>query len=347
MKFDVLSNTLLRQIALILSILLLGGLLFTHLGSFIPALLGAYTLYILLGGWVKKMEEKWKLSRIIAIVIVMFGSFLMFLLPLYFVGQVLFHSHTLALDQYSSFFKAVKGFVEQIEVKYQVNLLDEKSLDKVFSWLTQSATQLLNGAVNGITGIFLSYLILYFMLRERELLDKTLIKIFPLNQENSEKLLGEVNKLVFSNAIGIPVIGIVQGVTGLLIYLILGVPNAVLWFLVTCIVSMIPILGSALAYIPVSILLFASHENVRGFIMLLYGFFVIGSVDNIFRIWLQNKLGDTHPLITLFGVIVGVQLWGFTGLIFGPILFSLFLLLSTYYGKEFQGKDENNPEDLM
>jgi predicted PurR-regulated permease PerM len=124
---------------------------------------------------------------------------------------------------------------------------------------------------------------------------------FPLNQENSEQLLGEVNKLVFSNAIGIPVIGIVQGVTGLLIYLILGVPNAILWFLVTCIVSMIPILGSALAYIPVSILLFANHDNVRGLIMLLYGFFVIGSVDNIFRIWLQNKLGDTHPLITLLG----------------------------------------------
>ncbi len=346
MKFDVLSNTLLRQIALILSILLLGGLLFVHLDSFIPALLGAYTLYILLGGWVKKMEEKWKLSRIIAIVIVMLGSFLMFLLPLYFVGQVLFHSHTLALDQYSSFFKAVKGFVEQIEIKYQVNLLDEKSLDKVFSWLTQSASKLINGAVNGITGIFLSYLILYFMLRERELLDKTLIKIFPLNQENSEQLLGEVNKLVFSNAIGIPVIGIVQGVTGLLIYLILGVPNAILWFLVTCIVSMIPILGSALAYIPVSILLFANHDNVRGLIMLLYGFFVIGSVDNIFRIWLQNKLGDTHPLITLFGVIVGVQLWGFTGLIFGPILFSLFLLLSTYYGREFQGKEENKPSSL-
>ncbi|NBB31572.1 AI-2E family transporter [Cellulophaga sp. BC115SP] len=347
MKFDVLSNTLLRQIALILSILLLGGLLFVHLDSFIPALLGAYTLYILLGGWVKKMEAKWKMSRIIAIVIVMLGSFLMFLLPMYFVGQVLFHSHTLALDQYSSFFKAVKGFVEQIEIKYQVNLLDEKSLDKVFSWLTQSASKLINGAVNGITGIFLSYLILYFMLRERELLDKTLIKIFPLNQENSEQLLGEVNKLVFSNAIGIPVIGIVQGVTGLLIYLILGVPNAILWFLVTCIVSMIPILGSALAYIPVSILLFANHDNVRGLIMLLYGFFVIGSVDNIFRIWLQNKLGDTHPLITLFGVIVGVQLWGFTGLIFGPILFSLFLLLSTYYGREFQGKDENNPSSLM
>ncbi|WP_141234894.1 hypothetical protein [Flectobacillus sp. BAB-3569] len=57
MKFDVLSNTLLRQIALILSILLLGGLLFTHLGSFIPALLGAYTLYILLGGWVKKWRK--------------------------------------------------------------------------------------------------------------------------------------------------------------------------------------------------------------------------------------------------------------------------------------------------
>jgi predicted PurR-regulated permease PerM len=335
MKFQALSNTLLRQIALLSCIFVLGGLLVFHLNSFIPALLGAYTLNILLGNWVITMEKRWQLSRNVAIAIVMVGSFLTLLLPLYFVAQVLFDGHTLALDQYGAFFKTVKGFIEQLELKYNLNILDEKSLDKVASWLTQGATQVLNGTLNSITGIFLSYLMLYFMLKERELLEKTLLNIIPLNLDNAKALLAELNKLVFSNAIGIPVIGIIQGATGLLIYLILGVPNAWLWFFVTCIVSMIPILGSALAYIPVSILLFANNEPIKGTIMLLYGFFVIGSVDNIFRIWLQNKLGDTHPLITLFGVIIGVQLWGFMGLIFGPILISMFLLLTKFYHQEF------------
>ncbi len=328
------SRALLRQLILLCLIVGLGVLIFWHINNFIPALLGAYTLYILLGGWVQKLENK-GLPRWVAILLVMAGSFLTLLLPLYFVGQVLFNSHALALDQYATFFDTLKGYITQLESRYHFNILDEKSLDKVSSWLAQMASQLVNGTLNGITGILLSYLMLYFMLKEREKLEAFLRSIFPLSDTNAGYLLQELNKLVFSNAIGIPVIGLVQGTAGLIIYLILGVPNPWLWFLVTCVVSMIPILGSALAYIPVAILLVSNDQVIRGVIMLLYGFFVIGSVDNIFRIWLQNKLGDTHPLITLFGVIIGAQLWGFMGLIFGPILLSIFLLLWQLYAKEY------------
>ena len=77
--------------------------------------------------------------------------------------------------------------------------------------------------------------------------------------------------------------------------------------------------------------------------MLVFGLAVIGSVDNIFRFWLQKKLGDVHPLITVFGVIIGVNLFGFIGLIFGPILISLFLLLLKVYSIEFRpNKNELN-----
>ena len=98
---------------------------------------------------------------------------------------------------------------------------------------------------------------------------------------------------------------------------------------------MLPVLGAALAYIPLSLLLFASNDPVKGAIILVFGLAIIGSVDNIFRFWLQKKLGDVHPLITVFGVIIGVNLFGFIGLIFGPILISLFLLLIKVYTKEF------------
>ncbi|MGZ5133564.1 MAG: AI-2E family transporter, partial [Flavitalea sp.] len=114
--------------------------------------------------------------------------------------------------------------------------------------------------------------------------------------------------------------------------------EALFWFVITCITGMLPVVGAALAYVPLSLLLFASNEPAKGAIVLVFGLAIIGSIDNIFRFWLQKKLGDVHPLITVFGVIIGVNLFGFIGLIFGPILISLFLLLLKVYSKEFSRK---------
>ena len=98
---------------------------------------------------------------------------------------------------------------------------------------------------------------------------------------------------------------------------------------------MVPVVGATLAYVPVAILFFASGMNLRGVIMLAYGFGIISTIDSVFRFWLQKKIGDVHPLITGFGVIIGLNLFGFIGLIFGPILISIFLLLIKIYINEF------------
>ena len=98
---------------------------------------------------------------------------------------------------------------------------------------------------------------------------------------------------------------------------------------------MIPVVGAALAYVSVAILFFGNGANVKGIIMLAYGFGVISTLDSVFRFWLQKKIGDVHPLITAFGVIIGLNIFGFIGLIFGPILISLFLLLIKIYANEF------------
>ncbi len=69
--------------------------------------------------------------------------------------------------------------------------------------------------------------------------------------------------------------------------------------------------------------------------MLVFGFGVIGTVDNIFRLAVAKRIGNVHPLITVFGVLIGIKLFGFIGLIFGPLLISLFILLVKIYGSEF------------
>jgi len=129
-----------------------------------------------------------------------------------------------------------------------------------------------------------------------------------------------------------------QGIVGLIGYIILGVQDPLFWFVLTVFGSMIPLIGAAAAYIPLSILLLAQGPTWKGIAVLAYGLIVIGLTDNVFRFYLQKKLGDVHPLITVFGVILGISLFGFIGLIFGPILISLFVLLVRIYVNEFGSK---------
>jgi predicted PurR-regulated permease PerM len=147
--------------------------------------------------------------------------------------------------------------------------------------------------------------------------------------------------MVMSNALGIPLVAFAQGVVGLAGYLIIGVKEPFFWFGVTCIAGMIPVIGAALAYIPLAIIFFANDQSWQGIAMTIYGFGVIGTVDNVLRFSLLKKLGNVHPLTTVFGVIIGLNLFGFIGLIFGPLLISLFMLLLKIYSSEFITKQRD------
>jgi predicted PurR-regulated permease PerM len=172
-------------------------------------------------------------------------------------------------------------------------------------------------------------------------METALYEYIPLKDDNVEKLGKEVNRMVMSNAIGIPVIALAQGVVAVIGYFILGVKEPIFWFGVTCIAAMIPVVGAALAYVPLAIIFFANGSNWQGVAILIFGFAIIGTVDNVLRFTLLRKLGDVHPLTTVFGVIIGLNLFGFIGLIFGPLLISLFILLLKIYSSEFVVKQRD------
>jgi predicted PurR-regulated permease PerM len=162
-----------------------------------------------------------------------------------------------------------------------------------------------------------------------------LIQHMPLKNENVGLIGNEIKTLVISNALGIPITALLQGILGAIAYACLGVSDIPFWFVVTCISAVVPMVGSALAFIAVAILLYAEGHNIKGTLMLLYGIGIMATLDSVFRIAIQKKMGNVHPLITTFGVVVGVKLFGFIGLIFGPLLLSLFILLARIYINEF------------
>lgn len=145
----------------------------------------------------------------------------------------------------------------------------------------------------------------------------------------------EGDESVRSNALGIPLVAFFQALIALFGYLIVGIPDPMFWFVITAIGSMIPFVGASLGTIPIAILLFSTGQDWEGYFILIYGYGVVGLTDNILRLYILQRLAKVHPLITLFGVVVGVPLFGFIGLIFGPLLISLFLLILKIYKHEY------------
>jgi predicted PurR-regulated permease PerM len=332
---NVIDQNRIRQFFFILIILMLGILLFLQLQSFLPALLGAITLYVLLRRWMFYLTEKKKWRKGWTAVLLMLFSFIVILLPVGLLVNMLSSKVSYAIQHSEELVQALKKVVANIETQFDVTLASDENINKLGGTIAQSLPKILGATFNTLTTIFFMYFILYFMLVNRGKLEKTLYEYIPLRDENVHKISKEVNMMVVSNALGIPLVAFAQGVVGLIGYLIIGVKEPFFWFGVTCIAGMLPVIGAALAYIPLIIIFFANGQNWQGIVMAIFGFGVIGTVDNVLRFSLLRKLGNVHPLTTVFGVIIGLNLFGFIGLIFGPLLISLFMVLLKVYSNEF------------
>lgn len=344
---DTLSQNRIRQVFFIILILLLGLLLFTELATFLPALLGAITLYILLHNWMFRLTEKKKWRKGGTALLLMLFSFVVILLPVGLLANMLSSKVSYAIQHSNELVEALKKVVSNIEQQYNIVLASDANINKLGNGIAQSLPKILGATFNTLATILFMYFILYFMLVNGRSMENKLFEYIPLRDENVDRLSHEVHMMVKSNAIGIPLIAFAQGVVALIGYLIIGIDEPFFWFGVTCIAAMLPVVGAALAYVPIAIILFANDQSGRGIAMLIFGFGVIGTVDNVLRFTLLKKLGNVHPLTTVFGVIVGLSLFGFIGLIFGPLLISLFMLLLKIYSSEFITKQREVNSKIM
>ena len=327
--------TPIRQFFLILLIAAIFGVLFWNLKFFVPALLGAYTLYVLLRPPLFWLTERWKWPNGFASAVLLLVSFLILLLPFNWMFMML-QGRLIALFQNSDQLRQnAEGIIKAIETKYNVSLLTPDNMANLSNWAVSAVQGVLGATVSGLGLLLATYFILWFMLTEGKKMERSFFDWLPLRHENVTFVRKQLNDMVWGNALGIPLMGLVQGLAGLLIYWLADVPDPWMWFAVTFVSGMMPVVGVSLAFVPLSLLFLSQGAEGKALLILLYGFFVMGSVDNFARMWLLKKISHIHPLITLFGVVVGLQLFGFIGFVFGPILISLFILLLHIYHKEF------------
>ena len=160
-------------------------------------------------------------------------------------------------------------------------------------------------------------------------------RFIPLKEENIDLLGNETKNIIKANAIGIPVLAIIQGIIATIGYWIFGVKDFGIWGFVTGVFSMVPIVGTAIVWLPLTLYFFSIGQNAYGWGLLIYAVVLISNMDYVARLTILKKLLNVHPLITIFGIIIGLGLFGFWGLIFGPLLISYMIILVKIYINEF------------
>lgn len=332
---------------ILLLIFVLGFIIFPKLKTYLSGFLAAGTLYVLLRKQMYRLHEKRKWGRKLSATIIVLEALFFILIPLTGIGFLVADTLSSIKINPQEILRQILDFINSIEQKIGIDLITVENL----SFIPKASTTLVQNIISSISSLIINFIIavfiLYFMLLEYRGLETSIKEIIPLNPENKGILAKETNAIITANAIGIPLLGIIQGIFAYIGYLIVGVPNALLYAVLTAFASLLPIVGTMLIWVPITINFFITGDIKAGLIIGIYGFFIIGGVDNVARFLLQKKLADIHPLITVFGVLIGIPIFGFLGVIFGPLILSLFILFINMYRYEFVPNSVAEPRVTM
>ena len=330
-----------RQIFILLLILLMAGLIFSEIAPYFSGILGTITLFVLLKRPMEKLEDKGWNSTLSAILL-MLTSFFIILLPIAGAFFMLGKRIREAAENSEQITSMIKSQLQTLEDYVGFKITSQVDASAVTEWLTSNLQGLAGGTFNAVIAISIMYFLLFYMLTNQKKLYESLYEYIPIGNHNLKIIGDEVREIVRANTLGIPLVAFAQGVVALIGFLIFGVDNALFWAIMVTIGSMIPFVGNLLGTLPVFVLSLSNGNHFQAWGVLLYGSIVVGSTDNLIRLYVLKKLDDVHPLVTLIGVLVGIPLFGFIGLIFGPLLVSLFLVIVRIYKREY-GKGETEP----
>ena len=291
-------------------------------------------------------EQYWKYSLIIFIIglgILLFrqaqpfmnGVTLFILIPLSLFSWAIVSQISGMHFDTQSIIQPARQAIDIIEERTGFDLLSEQSLSFMVSQASSIGQKIMSGVSDLVVNLAVAIMLLFFMLWEGKKMEHYVSTIMPFTESNKREVLNKIQLMVRSNAIGIPLLAVIQGVISLGGYWLCDAPNPYLTALLTAFASIIPLVGTALIWVPVSVYFLIMGEWVNALILLGYGGIIISQCDNLIRFILQKKMANIHPLITIFGVVAGLPIFGFMGIIFGPLLVSLFLLFLDMFRKEY------------
>lgn len=189
--------------------------------------------------------------------------------------------------------------------------------------------------------MFITLFVMFFLFKDGHLLINKVERLLPLKEKHRDRVLKKLNDMTFAVIYGSIAVAIIQGTLGGIGFFIFGLPTPLLWGLVMIFASFIPYVGSTIIWLPAALfLIFNGYTTadstfvIKGVLLIIYGVFVVGTIDNILKPKIIGEKGGLHPVLVLLGVVGGLQFFGFIGVMIGPILLALLVAFVNIYEEE-------------
>ena len=185
--------------------------------------------------------------------------------------------------------------------------------------------------------VSLALVALYFFFRDGEALLHQVNRLLPLDAEIKRRIESKIRQMVVGVARGSILTSVAQGIAATAGFLILRTPSAFLLGFITMLVSVIPMVGTALIWAPLSVYYFWSGAYLKGTFLLVWSLLVTGSIDNFLRPWLIGAKEDVPFLWLFFSIVGGLQVFGLFGLLIGPLVMAVLIILLDVYRHVYLG----------
>jgi predicted PurR-regulated permease PerM len=254
----------------------------------------------------------------------------------------------------SLWLEQIRAAFPQIDQLLQMIGLDISTLKQKLGALSVEAGKVMAGNALSIGQNTLAWLaslglmlyLTFFMLRDGAKLIPILIRALPLGDEREHLLMQKFAEVTRATIKGSLVVAMVQGALGGFIFGALDIPGPVLWGVVMTVLSLIPIVGASLIWLPVGLYLLAIGATTDGIILIAFGAIVIGLVDNILRPILVGRDTKMPDYLILLSTLGGFSVFGMTGFVLGPLIAALFLTFWEIFTREFNVlNSDNQPRD--
>ncbi|MBI2659000.1 AI-2E family transporter [Candidatus Woesearchaeota archaeon] len=235
------------------------------------------------------------------------------------------------------FIRSFVGFLPEEDLDYYL----QSTIENITGFIINNATKFVAAIPSILLNFFVMIFVVYYLLKDGEAIGKRIKNILPLKESHKQHVLDKFKEVTSAVFYGNISTALMQGILGGIGFWILGIPSPILWGFVMTLFALVPYFGTAIVWLPAALnLIFIGYlqndspSTIRGVILVAYGVLVISSIDNIVKPKLIGAKGKVHPVLVLLGVLGGLSLFGFIGLILGPVMLALLMTFVGIYEEE-------------
>jgi predicted PurR-regulated permease PerM len=199
-------------------------------------------------------------------------------------------------------------------------------LEKIVSYIVSVTSSIVLSLPQKILALFVLLFVLFFAFRDSKDVLHMINRSLPVSDLHKKKMAEKFKSTMDAVIYGTIAIAIVQGIFAMIGFWIFGISSPVLWGLITGVIAMLPFIGPATIWIPLSIYHYVTGHEAGAIGLGIYSLVILSLIlDMLLKPKLISKKGNIHPITALLGVIGGISVFGITGIILGPFVLSLFI----------------------